>query len=344
MALDFTLIAEGKCRVGESPLYDERTNRLYFVDILEKTVFGVDLASGERTSWTFESEVGSIGLAASGRLVVALRHSVILFDLVSGARQELCEIEAERGATTRLNDGRVGPDGAFWVGSMDDRKDKEPIGSLYRVDFSGRAEKKVDGLQISNGLAWTADGERMFHADTRGPWIDRWRFDRTSGAITDRTRFAAPDEVGRPDGGSCDAEGFYWSAGVSAGRLNRFAPDGGLVELLSRASRSADHAMLRRAGFPHALPDQSARGPGRGCPRQGALDRQRYRSACAGGGFPRLALSRHVAEWRHSALAVPVGAAGEGWTAGTPSLRLLKPCRSGAGRGEARETTRTRAR
>lgn len=230
MALEFTLLADTKCRVGESPLYDERTNRLYFVDILEKTILGLDLLSGERASWTFESEVASLGLAASGRLVVALRHSVILFDLSSGARQKLCEIEPEQGANTRLNDGRVGPDGAFWVGSMDDRKDKEPIGALYRVDASGRVEKKVEGAKISNGLAWTADGERMFFADSRGPWIDRWRFDRRSGAITDRTRFAAPDDVGRPDGGSCDAEGFYWSAGVSAGRLNRFAPGGELVE------------------------------------------------------------------------------------------------------------------
>ena len=32
------------------------------------------------------------------------------------------------------------------------------------------------------------------------------------------------EAAGRPDGGSCDAEGFYWSAGVSAGKLNRFAP------------------------------------------------------------------------------------------------------------------------
>src|SRR3712207_9091319 len=35
---------------------------------------------------------------------------------------------------------------------------------------------------------------------------------------------------GRPDGGACDAEGFYWSAGVSAGRLNRFAPDGSVAQ------------------------------------------------------------------------------------------------------------------
>lgn len=229
MTLDFTLIADTKCRLGESPLYDERSNRIYFVDILGREVLGLDIATGERGSWKFESEVGSIGLAVSGRMVVALRHSVILFDLATGARHELCQIEPDM--PTRLNDGRVGPDGAFWVGSMDDRKDKEPIGALYRIDASGKAEPKVEGLLVSNGLAWTADGDRMFHADSRGPWIDRWGFDRQTGAISDRHRFAVLDEAaGRPDGGSCDAEGFYWSAGVSAGKLNRFGPDGRIVE------------------------------------------------------------------------------------------------------------------
>jgi len=231
MDLDFACIADLKCRLGESPLYDERTNRLYFIDILNRTVYALDIASNNLASWIFESEVGSIGLAASGRLVVALRHSVILFDTSSGAKQELCRIEESEPEKTRLNDGRVGPDGAFWVGSMDDRPDKQPIGALYRVDPSGNVERKVDGLIISNGLAWTADGEIMFHADSRGPWIDRWTFDRSTGEMHWRTRIATPtDADGRPDGGSCDVEGSYWSAGVSAGRLNRFAPDGGLVE------------------------------------------------------------------------------------------------------------------
>ena len=34
---------------------------------------------------------------------------------------------------------------------------------------------------------------------------------------------------GRPDGAATDAEGCYWSAGVSAQRLNRFAADGRLL-------------------------------------------------------------------------------------------------------------------
>ncbi len=229
MTLEFTCIADVRGGVAESPLYDERTQRLYFVDIPGCKLYAVKLQSGELASWTFESEVASLGLTASGALVVALRDSVIRFDPASAARTEICRIEADR-PETRLNDGRVGPDGAFWVGSMDDRPDKQPIGILYRVDPSGRVERKVEGLLITNGLAWTADGEAMFHADSRGPWIDRWAFDRRTGEISGRARFATLDNAtGRPDGGSCDAEGYYWSAGVSAGRLNRFAPDGAIV-------------------------------------------------------------------------------------------------------------------
>ena len=230
MSLAFACIADLKCRLGESPVYDEKADRLWFVDIPSRRLHLRELADGAMRAWDFDSEVCSLGLAASGRLVIALRDATILFDPESGARQELCRIEAER-PETRLNDGKVGPDGAFWVGSMDDRRDKEPVGALYRVDGGGNVERKVEGLTISNGLAWTADGEIMLHADSRGPWIDRWRFDRWTGAISDRSRFAEPDDsVGRPDGGSFDAEGFYWSAGVSAGRLNRFAPDGGIAE------------------------------------------------------------------------------------------------------------------
>ena len=229
MTLEFTLIADLKCRVGESPVYDERSDRLYFVDIPNRKLFSMEAFGGDLKSWTFESDVGSLGLAASGRLVVALRDGVILFDTATETRQALCSIEADI-PFTRLNDGKVGPDGAFWVGTLDERPQKQPIAALYRVDPAGGVERKVDGLLVSNGLAWTADGEVMFHSDSRGPWIDRWRFDRRSGAIAERARIAVLDDAaGRPDGGACDAQGFYWSAGVSAGRLNRFASDGGIA-------------------------------------------------------------------------------------------------------------------
>ncbi len=223
-----------RCDLGENPVFDDRENALLFEDIVNRTIHSVDLAGGATRHWTFASEVCSFGLAETGRLVVALRHEVGLFDRASGAFQRLCTIE-DGDPDTRLNDGKVGPDGAFWVGSMDDRgkpsSERQPLGSLYRIDGSGHVDKKVAGLFTSNGLAWSGDGRVMFHTDTRGPWIDRWDFDPATGEIGNRVRIVADiaDADGRPDGGATDAEGGYWSAGISASRLNRYDADGRLV-------------------------------------------------------------------------------------------------------------------
>jgi sugar lactone lactonase YvrE len=222
-------LIEDRMQIGESPVWDGDNARLYWCDIPDKAIHALDIETGARRLWRFESEVGSFGLAQSGRLVVALRDTVILFAPDSGARVELARIEADI-ATSRTNDGKVGPDGAFWVGTMDERPEKQPVAALYRVTAGGAVERKIDGLKVSNGIAWSADGRTMFHSDSRGPWLDRWSFDPATGAIASRARVVLLDEAtGRPDGGATDMEGCYWSAGVSAGCLNRFTPDGGLV-------------------------------------------------------------------------------------------------------------------
>jgi sugar lactone lactonase YvrE len=228
----FSPINTVRCELGEGPVYDLRRNALWYCDIPARRAHRFELATGAARQWTFPSEVGSLGLADSGRLVVALRHTVGLFDPETERFDEIAHIEMERGADTRLNDGKVGPDGAFWVGTMDDRglATREPIGSLYRVGGDGSVERKVEGVSVSNGLAWTPDGRTMFHSDSSGRWLDRWDFDPASGAMGNRTRIATLDEAtGRPDGGACDAEGYYWSAGVSAARLNRIDRDGNIV-------------------------------------------------------------------------------------------------------------------
>ena len=217
-------------RLAECPVYDERTDRILFCNIPEGEIHGVDLATGEEHIWRFPELVASFGLCESGRFVVALKHSVVLFDPTTGKSVPLASVGADR-PTARLNDGKVGPDGAFWVGSINEAPDRVAIGALYRVDVAGQVETKVEGIKASNGLAWTGDGRTMFHTDTRGVWIDRWRFDPATGALSERTRIAEPDDaVGRPDGGAVDVEGCYWSAGISAARLNRWSADGKLLE------------------------------------------------------------------------------------------------------------------
>lgn len=224
-----TWITDDRFRLAESLLWDEVARRLYWVDIPVGNVHALDLDNGRRAQWHFDGPAGSLGLAQSGRLVVAIAGSVYLFDPLREELALLAMVEPDF-PKKRLNDGKVGPDGAFWVGSMDDRPVKEEIGALYRVTADGRAERKIGGLKVSNGLAWSADGKSLIHSDSRGPWIDRWRFDKETGEISAPERLRTlNDAEGRPDGAACDIEGGYWSCGVSAGCINRFAIDGALL-------------------------------------------------------------------------------------------------------------------
>lgn len=228
--LAFRCIADLRAGLLESPLWDERRGVLFVCDIPGGEIIEIDLAEGPRRRWDFEQEVTALGLGESGALVVALARKIIVFDPDTGSQRDLWT-GFDEPATSRLNDGKVGPDGAFFIGSMDGRADRQPIALLYRVDAEGNATVVSNGIAVSNGLAWSPDGRVMYHSDSRGPWIDRYDFDPATGAASGRARLIDLDEAtGRPDGGACDAEGSYWSAGVSAGLLNRFAPDGRLCE------------------------------------------------------------------------------------------------------------------
>jgi sugar lactone lactonase YvrE len=218
-------------RLGESPVWDADKGRLLWCDIPDGAVMASDPKGSITDRWIFPGKVGSFGLCASGRLVVAAARNVHLFDPADGELTVLCALTNEPDVN-RLNDGKVGPDGAFWVGTMDDRPVREAQGTLYRITADGKAEPKLSGMVVPNGLAWGPGGKTLFHSDSRGRWIDAYDFAPATGAWSNRRRIVADlaEEAGRPDGGACDVEGCYWSAGVSAGVLNRFSPEGKLKE------------------------------------------------------------------------------------------------------------------
>ena len=226
----FRRIAVPPLKTGESPVWDARGNALYFVDIQGPTLFRSDMASGDLKSWLLPADIGSFGLCKAGGMIVGLRTGVHLFDPSSQKLTLLCNPEPDS-PHTRLNDGKISPDGRFWVGSMDERPERAPIAGLYRIDPDGRCTRMLDKLRVSNGLAWSPDGSKMYHSDTRQQWVQV--FDYADGEISGGRQFCIlSDADGRPDGAAMDAEGCYWSAGVSAGCLNRIAPDGRVVRKL----------------------------------------------------------------------------------------------------------------
>ncbi len=229
-ALAFRPLVEQRFHGGEGPTWDDRRGLVFFVDMAGAAVHAVSLDGEKLLTFTPPEAPYSLGLCESGRLLVALPRRIVLLDPDTGTFAPFADVEAVP-THARLNDGKTGPDGAFWVGSMDLSPERTPIGRLFRVTADGVTERSEFAAITSNGLAWTADGRQMIHTDSRGQWIDRWDFDPASGSVSDRVRIAEPSEaIGRPDGGACDVEGTYWSAGVSSGRLNRWSLTGTHLE------------------------------------------------------------------------------------------------------------------
>jgi sugar lactone lactonase YvrE len=99
--------------------------------------------------------------------------------------------------------------------------------ALYRVEPDGGCARMLGGTTISNGLGWSADGERFFFVDSTTQRIDVFDFDVGAGTLHDRRPFAAiAAQDGLPDGLAIDAHDGVWVALFGGAQLRRYDRDG----------------------------------------------------------------------------------------------------------------------
>ena len=170
LKLNIECVLEAHNALGESPVWCAREQVLYWVDIHNSRVHQWSPTSGKSQSWLMPSQVGSIGLSENGRVVAALKSGFHLLDIESGEVTFLSDPESNI-STNRFNDGKVSPEGRFWAGTMDERSEKDFVGSLYCLDTDLTVRKMTNGVKVSNGLAWSPDGQVMYHSDSRAASI-----------------------------------------------------------------------------------------------------------------------------------------------------------------------------
>jgi len=220
--------------LSEGPLWDDQAQTLWWLDILAGKLWRSKLtASGfsEPEGWSPSVRIAAVGLSSAGTLVGALEEGVAR--LTWGQPPQILAVPSFDPALVCYNDGKVGPDGAFWIGGKD-RAHRSPLASLERIFADGRHEVLETGLTISNGLGWSPDRRWFYLTDSIPRVIWRYRYDQASGRISDRRVFADGSEgPGVPDGLAVDAEGCVWSARWGGSQLVRLSPEG---EVLNRVA------------------------------------------------------------------------------------------------------------
>lgn len=222
-------VVPGAARMGEGAVWDERTQSLWWVDIYAGLIHRYNPADRSNATYAFGEPVGSVALRADGGLVVAAKSGFWIYDPDSGRRILFSAPEAGR-PENRFNDGNTDMQGRFWAGTLKHGGDPEPLGRLYRLDPDGSCFPWIDGFYTINGVAFSPDGRVMYFSDSHPRVRTIWRceYDIETGTPgTPSILLATLGAVaGRPDGATVDAEGFYWTAGVSGWQIYRISPSG----------------------------------------------------------------------------------------------------------------------
>lgn len=214
------------CTLGEGSLWHPLIERLFWFDIPRGDLHSSDSLGGQIKSWNFGEPASAAGWIDEDTLLVATATGLQKFDLTLGTWEKVCALE-EDNIATRSNDGRIGPDGSFWIGTM--ARDGSPhLGGYYRY-VNGSIETLQERISIPNATCFSPDGKVAYYADTRKQVIWQWPLDAQGNPIGDKEiHINMRDDNINPDGAVCDAEGYLWNAQWGASRIVRYDPDGRL--------------------------------------------------------------------------------------------------------------------
>ena len=224
--LDVELVLHTDAVLGEGPVWDDRIGRLWWVDIVGGVVHRFDPASAQDEQFVVGRAVSAVFLTESDDPLLAVSDGIASLRTRTGDVELVVPIEPND-PEMRLNDAKVGPDGALWVGAM--AVDERPrAGSLVRVDRDRTVTMLLPDLTVPNGLDWPNDRGFVF-IDSPTKRIDRFDVG-PDGALLGRRLVADLASLeGVPDGMTLDVEGHLWVGMWNGWCVLRVSPEGQLV-------------------------------------------------------------------------------------------------------------------
>lgn len=223
--------ASSRALLGEGPVWDERTQVLYWVDIERGELH----CREDRTALERTVRIGQrIGCVALRReqpgFIAGLEHSVAVLTLDPLSIEPFALLDPAQPGN-RSNDGKCDAEGRFWVGTSNPAG-TAATGWLFRVDPSGELARTVGPYVCVNGPAFSPDGRTLYCVDSYGRTVHRYDLQRNGELVRPGIFRKFEDSWGYPDGLTCDVEGCLWIAHWGGSRISRFSPEGDLLDAI----------------------------------------------------------------------------------------------------------------
>ena len=219
-------VLKHKCVLGEGPLWDSKRTTICWLDIVEGIIHQYNINSRQHRTIHVGQMIGCICLSSDGNFIAGLKNGIAKIDRETGQLEMMAHPEKHLPGN-RFNDGRCDPAGRFWAGTMA-ISEEEGAGNLYMMDHEGVVSKKIEGVTISNGLAWSPDYRTLYYIDTPTQQVVAFNYDISSGKISGKhVVINIPDDQGWPDGMTIDIEGMLWIAHWGGWQVSRWDPNTG---------------------------------------------------------------------------------------------------------------------
>ncbi len=228
------LVVKVDCQIGEGPVWDERTNTLYFLDLLGNQIYAYDLTGGTLHSMDAGQNTGCMIPCKDGGLIAGLQNGIYKIDFAKKQMEFITDPESGLPGN-RFNDGKCDAAGRLWAGTMSKTLDTGygdyiPRGSLYCIDTDFKFSKQLSYVTISNGLAWSKDNKTMYYIDTPTKKLEAFDFDLASASISNRRVAIDFSKLGGlPDGMCIDREDRVWVAFYGESMLRYCDPRSGQI-------------------------------------------------------------------------------------------------------------------
>lgn len=220
--------------LGEGLVHDAVRGRVWFLDLKGLRLYWLDRPSGERRVFDLPQFVSAVAIpapqweppAGAQHALLSVGAAGFAWLLVTGDVIELRPVRTvDEPAGNRFNDARMGPDGRFYAGTMDDAE-QAATGSFYVLDAHASLTRIDSGYRVTNGPAFSPDGTIIYENDSA--LRVTYAYDlRDGGSVASRRvfhRFAESD--GYPDGMTVDASGHLWVAMWDGAKIQRLDPEG----------------------------------------------------------------------------------------------------------------------
>jgi L-arabinonolactonase len=226
MTAKVEIVVHARNLLGEGVVWSPEHEQVQWVDITGRKFWTYRPATGAAGAIELPERLACFAPLGKTRILAGFASGLAFFDLATGAREAIAAVEPDR-PTTRLNDGKLDRQGRLVFGTMDEAEGgAEPIGQVWSHSSGSQPRVLFSGVRISNSIAFSPDGRRMYFADTPQRTIVCYDYDSSRGAVGARRVFAQTAGPGYPDGSAVDADGCLWNAEWGGGRVVRYTPDG----------------------------------------------------------------------------------------------------------------------